>query len=664
MDTSADTSVSGRLKNTIIGPPIKVNRKVFHHLSLIAFFAWVGLGADGLSSSSYGPPEAFIALGAHYHLGVFVALATAVTIFVIGASYSQIIELFPHGGGGYVVASKLLSPRLGMISGCALLIDYALTITVSIAAGADALFSFLPPSWFHMRIWIAMGGVIVLTLMNLRGVKESVMPLIPIFLLFFITHLFLIGYSVYVHIGELPQVSADVTADVGAASAELGLLGVFFLVMKAYSMGAGTYTGLEAVSNGMPLLREPRVQTAKRTMTYMTLSLAFTACGLMLAYLIFQVVPQEGKTLNAVLLESFTSEWGAAGYYFLLATLISEAALLFVAAQTGFLGGPRVLANMAIDWWVPKRFALLSDRFVNHNGIIIMGGCAFAMMVLSHGSVAFLVVLYSINVFITFFLSQLGIMRYLLDMRNRLRQWWKKALIGGVGLMLTSFILVSILYFKFYEGGWMTLLITGLFIALALKIRGHYEYSANLLAHLDQHIVSTGRSHPHYGVEISRNLHASVRADPDGNTAVILVDGFNGMGLHALASVLRMGVYRNFVFVKVGLIDSGNFKGISELGRLQELTKDDVKKYVALMRRNGYYAEGISAVAPDIAEEVEGNIAPKIMARFPKAMFFGGRIVFPKSGFLSRILHNYTVFEMQRRLTRRGVPFTTLPIFV
>ena len=146
-------SVGRRVKTLLIGSAISPHdQNVFHKLSLIAFFAWVGLGADGLSSSCYGPPEAFLALRSHPHLSIFVALATAVTVFVISTSYSQIIELFPTGGGGYLVASKLLSPTVGMVSGCALLIDYVLTITISIASGADALFSFLPSAWLAYKL--------------------------------------------------------------------------------------------------------------------------------------------------------------------------------------------------------------------------------------------------------------------------------------------------------------------------------------------------------------------------------------------------------------------------------------------------------------------------------------------------------------------------------
>ncbi|MEK6572239.1 MAG: APC family permease, partial [Bacteroidota bacterium] len=409
-------SLAQRLKNLIIGGARSpYDKTLFHKLSLIAFFAWVGLGADGLSSSCYGPEEGFLALQGHSYLGIFVALGSALTILVISGSYSQIIELFPTGGGGYLVASKLLSPTLGMISGCALLIDYMLTITVSIASGAAALFSFLPEEWHPFKLELAILGVLILTVLNLRGVKESVVPLVPIFLVFVVTHAFVIGYALISHAINLPEVVSATSVDVQKAQAEIGVTGMVFLLLRSYSMGAGTYTGIEAVSNGLPILREPRVQTAKRTMLYMAASLAVVVVGLMLSYLLYRVEPEFGKTLNAVLFERIVGGWGeTSGYVFVLVTLISEAGLLFVAAQTGFLDGPRVLANMALDRWFPTRFTMLSDRFVAQNGVLLMGGAACIAMLLTQGSVRLLVVLYSINVFITFALSQLGMVRH----------WW------------------------------------------------------------------------------------------------------------------------------------------------------------------------------------------------------------------------------------------------
>ncbi len=168
---------------------------VFHKLSLVAFLAWVGLGSDGISSSCYGPEEAFRALGQHTALAIFLALMTAVTVFVISASYSQIIEQFPGGGGAYIVASKLLSPTVGMVAGSALVVDYVLTITVSVASGASAVFSFLPANWAEGRLSVAFVALIVLDRAEPARVKESVLPIIPLFVVFMLTHIFVILYA-------------------------------------------------------------------------------------------------------------------------------------------------------------------------------------------------------------------------------------------------------------------------------------------------------------------------------------------------------------------------------------------------------------------------------------------------------------------------------------
>lgn len=665
MNDTHSPSLQKRLKNIFIGKDLDLGDKsLFHHLSLIAFFAWVGLGADGLSSSCYGPPEAFLALGKHPYLAIFVALGTAVTIFVISAGYSQIIELFPSGGGGYIVATKLLSPKLGMVSGCALLIDYVLTITLSIASGADALFSFLPANWFQYRLAVAVVGVLLLTLLNLRGVKESVVALVPIFMVFVVTHIAVIGYGLISHAGNAPELASLFVQDVHAARSELGLWGMILLILHAYSMGAGTYTGIEAVSNGLPILREPRVQTGKRTMRYMAVSLAVTVVGLIVAYLLFKVTAQPGKTLNAVLFEAVTSSWPQPfGYGFVLLTLVSEALLLFVAAQAGFVDGPRVLSNMAMDRWFPARFALLSDRLASQNGILLMGGASLLLMLLSHGSVDLLIVLYSINVFVTFVLSQLGMVIHWWKERATADHWKKRLCINGLGLALTSFILCSVVLVKFFEGGWITVLITGALAWLALAIHRHYRHVGALLQRLDNVKDATEAS---LKGEIAQSERDTTRDYyPTAPTAVILVNGYNGLGLHTLFGVVRFyrNVFRNFVFLQVGVVDAAVFRSEDELDQLKERLAGDMEKYARIIQSKGLYAEPHWAVGTDINHEVLA-LAPDIKARFPNVIFFGGQIVFKEDTLFTRMLHNHVVFTLQRAFYRIGIPFMIMPLMV
>ena len=666
MDNNHRPSFFGKLKEIVIGKARDLHDpELFHKISLIAFFAWVGLGADGLTSSCYGPEEAFLALKSHMFLGLFVALATALTIFVISYSYSQIVELFPSGGGGYVVASKLLSPSLGMVSGCALLIDYVLTITLSIASGADALFSFLPPAWHAFRLTTAVVGLLVLTLLNMRGVKESVLPLVPIFLTFMVTHIFAILYTFVTHFSDLGTLVSNTAADVHTTSAELGMAGMLILIMRAYSMGAGTYTGIEAVSNGIPILRDPKVETAKKTMRYMAASLAFLAFGLMMGYLLYRVGHQPGKTLNAVLFESMTSGWGRAGYIFVLVTLISEAVLLFVAAQTGFLDGPRVLANMALDRWFPFQFALLSERFVAQNGILLMGGASLILMLVSRGSVKFLVVLYSINVFITFFLSQLGMVRYWWHKRKRVKGWLKKILINGTGLMLTTFILITVVVVKFHEGGWITIFITGSLVIIAILIKRYYKKTLVLLKHLDN-LINVADISKLTSAQEAGSAQAPVPSfSPDAKTAVILVNGFNGMGLHTLFNVMRLfgENFKNFFFIEAGIVDAGNFKGADEMEKLKKHVVRELDRYVLFMESQGFYAKAFSTFGIDVADEIS-NIACEIFEKYPKAVFFGGQIVFPEDTIFTKTLYNYTTFAVQRRLHHNGIPFIIMPIRV
>src|ERR1700722_12820140 len=199
--------------------------KIFHNMSLIALLAWVGLGADGLSSSCYGPEAAYTALKNHEHLSLFVAAASILTIVVICLSYAEIIEVFPSGGGGYLVASKLLSPTLGVVSGCALIGDYILTIAISVASGTDALLSMLPLEWQAWKLKFSIGIVIFLTVLNLRGAKESIILWVPIFFVFVATYTFGIIWAICQHFGDLPGIAQGTVMDVKSDCAEVGVFG-------------------------------------------------------------------------------------------------------------------------------------------------------------------------------------------------------------------------------------------------------------------------------------------------------------------------------------------------------------------------------------------------------------------------------------------------------
>jgi amino acid transporter len=384
--------LKARLKHLLIGHPLNpFHPSILRHASLVAFLAWVGLGADGLSSSCYGPEEAFIALGTHTHFALYIAIATAITVFVISLGYNQVIELFPSGGGGYKVATHLLGPYVGLVSGAALIVDYVLTIAVSTASGMDAIFSLLPSTWLSYKLLAEALLILFLITLNLRGMKESIKVLMPIFIGFILVHFTLIIYGIVAHRSGVIPVVHETLHESGNFIQALGWLPFLGLVLHAYSLGSGTYTGLEAVSNNVNRLREPRVVTGKWTMLYMATSLSFTAAGFILLYLLWQPVPTVGQTLNAIVFHSILGN-SHFGQVILFITLLLEASLLFVGANTGFLAGPAVLSNMAIDGWMPNRFRHLSTRLVVQNGIILFGISALGILIWCQGAVSLLVV--------------------------------------------------------------------------------------------------------------------------------------------------------------------------------------------------------------------------------------------------------------------------------
>ncbi|MCE9528745.1 MAG: APC family permease [Planctomycetales bacterium] len=651
--------ISSAVKSILVGKPLDLtDRSIYHHVSLVAFLAWVGLGADGLSSSCYGPSEAFHHLGTHHHLAIFLAIATIFTVFVISACYSHIIEAFPSGGGGYLVASKLLGRPVGVISGCALVVDYILTVTVSIAAAGDALLGLAGPEWAHWKLPLETGAIVVLVLLNLRGVKESVTVLLPIFLLFLATHAVLITGSIALHVGSLGTVTQDIATEVRAdlANPSMGLFGTVGLLLYAYSLGAGTYTGIEAVSNSMPVMREPRVATAQRTMIYMATSLAVTAGGLMLAYLLLKLALPEGATItmNQLLSEKFVTGLGMspwAARTFVLVTMLSEGALLVVAAQAGFIDGPRVLANMAHDSYVPHRFGSLSDRLAAHNGIFLIGGAALLALWGTRGNITTLVSMYSINVFLTFSLSMIGMCRFWLKQKvNPLRR--RRLLLFGFGAAMCLTILGVTIWFKLLNGGLVTVGVTGLFVVACFLVHWYYRAVSRRLEGLTSSLGA---------IEVNQEPNlAPPKADLP--TAIVLVGGYSGLGVHTLLGALQKVPrhFQNVIFISVGVVDSGNFTGADAVDDVRDYTIFNLQKYVDLARRMGLPSRGYLSIGTDVVAELE-NLCKTIHKEFPKSIVIAGQLVFRRETWIGLLLHNQTAFSLERRLQWDGIPMMILP---
>lgn len=285
------------------------------------------------------------------------------------------------------------------------------------------------------------------------------------------------------------------------------------------------------------------------------------------------------------------------------------------------------------------------------NGVLLMGGAALAMLFYTRGNIHILVVMYSINVFLTFTLSQLGMWRFWWPRRGPRRGY--HIFIHGLALVMCASILAITLFEKFGHGGWVTVVITSLFVMLCLWVRRHYDSIRAGLRQLDDILTTLPASGPPNTQPLNPNVP----------TAVILVSGFNGLGVHTVLSTLRFfpGLYKQFIFVSIAVVDSGHFKGREEISALQKQTDEDVEKYVNLTRRLGFPAEGVTDIGIEVVAEAT-EVCERVAKQYPKATIISGKLVFRQERMFNRLLHNETPTLIQRRLQWLGVPMVVLPI--
>jgi hypothetical protein len=418
-------------------------------------------------------------------------------------------------------------------------------------------------------------------------------------------------------------------------------------------------------------MREPRVQTGKRTMVLMATSLALVAGGILLAYLLVGVRPirlPDGtlsqEPMNAILVKKFVEGWHIGSLDIsapiLVITMVAEGALLFVAAQTGFLDGPRVMANMALDNWMPTQFAALSERLTMRNGVYLMGGAALATLVYTRGNVDVLVVMYSINVFLTFSLSNLGMSRLWIQQRDKDPQWKKHLAVHVIGLVLCFGILVITVIEKFMDGGWITLVVTAAAIMACYWVRAHYRMVAERVRKLSSEMEGTLAEMPDVKVVAPDEI------DPEEPTAVVMAGGYGPLGLSTLLQIERVfpKQFKQVVFISAGVIDSGTFKGADEMDRLRQTIADQLHRYVRFARdKLGWAADHDMVIGTEAVSELE-RLCREVHLRFPRSVFFAGKLIFREPTWWHRLLHNETAHAVQRRLEFDRLPMVVLPVRV
>jgi len=366
---------------------------------------------------------------------------------------------------------------------------------------------------------------------------------------------------------------------------------------------------------------------------------------------LYHVVPVKGQTLNAVVFHDILGD-SPFGHTALVLTLLFEAGILFVAANTGFLAGPTVLANMAADNWLPHRFQLLSNRLVNSHGIIFYGVAALIILGLSDGRVSWLVVLYSINVFITFSLTTLGMFSYWLTNRVNTWDWWGKCAMSLLGFILTSFVLFVVLVSKFFEGGYVTIIVTCFVISLCFFVRRHYRW--------------VGRELRERGREIVTPLQPIFTQEPiivpEEKTAIIFVTG-KVMGMHCLTWILKHfpNYFKNFVFISVGQVDIKSFSGKRALKRMTKEVDETLNYFVTYCHQKGLAAASYTEFGSDLVEQLI-SLCEKTGSTYPNHMYFASQTSFQKDTWFRRFLHNGVTYILERKLHAMGDEILLLPV--
>ncbi|MET3271425.1 UNVERIFIED_CONTAM: amino acid transporter [Paenibacillus phyllosphaerae] len=456
------------LKRFLIGRPLKSTEAGEQKLNKKKALAI--LSSDALSSVAYGPEQILIVLMtvgmAAFWYSLPIAIGVLVLLTALILSYRQIIFAYPHGGGAYVVSKENLGMLPGLIAGGSLLVDYILTVAVSVSAGTDAITSAFPSLHEH-NVIIAIVFVLLLTTLNLRGVTESASVLAYPVYLFVLALLVLIGVGLYkVATG---QVDPDLHASFGAPVAGISL----FLLLKAFASGSSALTGVEAISNAIPNFQSPAPNNAAKTLAAMGILLALLLSGIVLLAYFFGAVPRDEVTVVSQIAEEVFGRH--AMYYFIQGT---TALILILAANTGFSAFPLLAVNLAKDKFIPRMFTVRGDRLGYSNGIIILGLLSIVLIIAFEGMTEHLIPLYAVGVFIPFTLSQSGMMVKWL--RDKPQGWVTKFIINTTGALI-SFIVTMMFFITKFPQVWSVLIFLPIILFVFYRIRSHYEAVADQL---------------------------------------------------------------------------------------------------------------------------------------------------------------------------------------
>jgi amino acid transporter len=470
----AEESALGALKRILIGKPIP--SRLAHHERLSKVTGLAVLSSDPLSSVAYATEEILrvlvLAGVAATALVTPIGAVIAALLIVVVISYRQTIHAYPGGGGAYIVAKENLGVLYGLIAAAALLIDYILTVAVSIAAGVAAITSAMP-EWHHLRVEMCLGFVAILTVGNLRGIRESGRIFAAPTYFFIVSVLSLVAFGAWRYLTQGGQPAAPGLGE--AVPAATGTLGTF-LVLRAFANGCTAMTGVEAVSNGVPAFKPPEAKNAATTLLIMAAISVTMFMGITLLSHAYGILPSEKETVISQLARAVFGGRGLPYYLVQVATML----ILVLAANTAYADFPRLASIVARDRYLPRQFMNRGDRLAFSNGIVVLSLVAGGLIAVFGGDTHSLIPLYMIGVFVSFTLSQSGMVKKW--RRERARGWRRHALLNGVGATLTGLVLVVVAVTKFTEGAWIIVAVIPLLVLHFHAVHRHYARVAAQLS--------------------------------------------------------------------------------------------------------------------------------------------------------------------------------------
>jgi amino acid transporter len=457
-----------KIKRALLGNPLSL--KNLEHEKIPKWKALPVFSSDALSSVAYATEEILLVLalaGAAAATWSFpIALVIVGLIILVSISYRETILFYPQGGGAYTVAKDNLGTKAGLLAGAALAIDYVLTVAVSISAGVAAITSAFP-QLKALSVTLAIILVIWMTLMNLRGMKESS------FIFAFPTYIFIFSVLVLIVVGLVKALSGASIEVIEADTHITESVGIF-LLLRAFSSGCTALTGIEAISNGVPAFKEPRQENARKTLVIMVTILSFFFLGITFLALHFRISATEHETVVSQLTRAIV---GQGFFYYLIQA--STALILVLAANTAYADFPRLASVLAQDKFFPRQLLAIGDKLVFSNGIITLGVLSGFLIWLFNAKTHSLIPLYSVGVFISFTLSQSGMVAH--HWRYRERKWKQGLLLNLTGAIATSVVAVIVAITKFTDGAWFVILVLPTFVVIFIAIRTHYDSVAKEL---------------------------------------------------------------------------------------------------------------------------------------------------------------------------------------